>query len=62
MERREDRDILRKGGFAEVEMNRLSKLRREYKEREKRTAEAERRRREFARWLVSKGKLTDQIA
>lgn len=62
MERREDRDILRKGGFAEVEMNRLSKLRKDHREREKRIAEAERRRREFVRWLVSTGRLTDQIA
>ena len=62
MDRKEDRDILRKGGFAESEVTRLSRLRKEHHEREKRIATAEHRRFEFIRWLVVTGKLTDQIA
>lgn len=62
MERKEDREILRKGGFAENEVNRLSKLRMDYNERERRQALADHRRLEFIRWLVATGKLTDQIA
>ncbi len=53
MERKEDREMLRKVGFAEAEMNHLSRLRRIL---------AEHRRLEFVRWLVSIGKITDQIA
>lgn len=62
MDRKEDRDILRKGGFAESEVSRLSRLRRDYHERERHLAVAEHRRFEFIRWLVATGKLTDQIA
>ena len=62
MDRKEDREILRKGGFAEVEMNQLSRLRRDYNERARRQAAADHRRLEFIRWLVTTGKLTDQIA
>jgi hypothetical protein len=62
MERKEDREMLRKVGFAEVEMNRLSRLRRDYNEKEMLLAAAEHRRLEFVRWLVTVGKLTDQIA
>ena len=62
MDRKEDRELLRKVGFAEVEMNRLAQLRREHTERQKSEAIISNRRLEFVRWLVSKGKLTDQIA
>ena len=62
MDRKEDREMLRKVGFAEVEMNRLATLRRDYNERERLEAIAEHRRLEFVRWLVAIGKLTDQIA
>lgn len=62
MDRKEDREILRKGGFAEGEVKRLSKLRHDYNEREKRRAAADHRRLEFVRWLVSTGRLSDQIA
>jgi hypothetical protein len=62
MDRKEDREMLRKVGFAEVEMNRLSTLRRDHNERERLQAIADHRRLEFVRWLVSVGKLTDQIA
>lgn len=61
-DRYEDRDILRKGGFAENEVVQLSKLRRDYSEREKNQAQVVKRRLEFIRWLVSTGKLSDQIA
>jgi hypothetical protein len=62
MERKEDREMLRKVGFAEIEVNRLSRLRLEHNERERLEAIAEHRRLEFIRWLVTVGKLTDQIA
>ena len=62
MDRKEDREFLRKSGFAEAEMNRLSRLRREHKEKKKLQAIAEHRRLEFVRWLVTTGKLTEQIA
>ncbi len=62
MDRKEDRDILRKGGFAEGEVKQLSRLRREHTERERLNTAIERRRLEFIRWLVNTGKLTDQIA
>jgi hypothetical protein len=62
MDRKEDREILRKSGFAENEVTSLSQLRRDYSERERRLMQAENRRLEFIRWLVSTGKITDQIA
>lgn len=62
MDRKEDREMLRRVGFAEAEVMRLSKLRREYAERQKLKAMAHRRRLEFARWLVTTGKITDQLA
>ncbi|GCE28689.1 hypothetical protein KDA_41730 [Dictyobacter alpinus] len=62
MDRYEDRDILRKGGFAENEVVQLSKLRKDYTDKEKNRNQVANRRMEFIRWLVSTGKLTDQIA
>jgi hypothetical protein len=62
MDHSEDREILRKSGFAENEVIQLSKLRTDYNEREKHRAMLAHRRLEFIRWLVSTGKLTDQIA
>lgn len=62
MDRKEDREMLRRVGFAEAEMNRLSRLRRDHNERERLQAIADHRRLEFVRWLVSVGKITDQIA
>ncbi len=62
MDRKEDREILRKGGFDESEMNRLSRLRKDHAERSRRQATADHRRLEFIRWLVSTGKLSEQIA
>ena len=62
MDRKDDREILRKGGFAETEMKRLAKLRHEHLEQARLLAIADRRRLEFVRWLVTTGKLTEQIA
>jgi hypothetical protein len=62
MDRKEDREILRKGGFAEHEVLQLSKLRTDYTEQEKSQTQADNRRLEFIRWLVSRGRLSDQIA
>ena len=59
---KEDREMLRKSGFAESEVNRLSKLRHDHHERERLRILAENRRLRFVRWLVFTGKLTDQIA
>jgi len=60
--RKEDREILRKNGFAEDEVILLSKLRIDYNEREIREALADRRRLEFYQWMVETGKISDQIA
>lgn len=62
MDHREDREILRRGGFAEGEMNKLTVLRRERLEKARLDTIAENRRLEFVRWLVAIGKITDQIA
>ena len=62
MDHKEDREILRRGGFAEGEVHKLTMLRREHTEKERLEALAEHRRLEFVRWLVSIGKITDQIA
>jgi hypothetical protein len=62
MDRKEDREILRKGGFAENEVIQLNKLRMDYNARETSQKQLASRRLEFIRWLVSTGKLTDQIA
>jgi hypothetical protein len=60
--RKEDREILRKNGFAENEVLLLSKLRIDYNEKEVRQALADRRRLEFYQWMFETGKLSDQIA
>jgi len=62
MDRKDDREILRKSGFAEHEVLQLSKLRMDYAEQARRQMQADNRRLEFVRWLVSRGKLSDQIA
>jgi hypothetical protein len=62
MDRKEDREILRKSGFAEHEVLQLTKLRTDYAEQARRQMQADNRRLEFVRWLVSRGKLSDQIA
>jgi hypothetical protein len=62
MDHKEDREILRKGGFAENEVVLLSRLRKDYTEKEKNQSQLTNRRLEFVRWLVSTGKLSEQIA
>ena len=62
MDRKEERDIVRRGSLSEGEMKRLSQLRRVHRERIKLLELEEHRRWEFIRWLVNTGKLTDQIA
>jgi len=62
MDRKEERDIVRRGSLSEGEMKRLSQLRRVHRERKQLMELEEHRRLEFIRWLVDTGKLTDQIA
>ena len=62
MDRKEERDILRKGGLTEGEMKRLSQVRKIHRERMKLIELEEHRRLEFIHWLVNTGKLTEQIA
>ncbi len=58
---KEDREILRKAGLTEAEMNRLSKLRRNLAEDGKYQELVDYRRLQFVRWLVNTGKLTEQV-
>jgi hypothetical protein len=62
MDRKDDREILRKGGFADGEIQRLSQLRQDRTERAKLQERVDQRRLEFIRWLVTNGKLSEQIA
>ena len=62
MDRKDDREMLRRNGFAEGEMKRLSEFRKDYAERHKLQELADHRRLEFIRWLVMSGRLSDQIA
>ena len=62
MDRKDDREMLRKVGFGEGEVNRLFRLRRDYNEKVRLQTIAEHRRLEFVRWLFTSGKITDQIA
>lgn len=62
MDRKDDREILRKGGFVDGEVQRLNQLRQDYAEREQLAKAADLRRLEFIRWLVNNGRLSDQIA
>jgi hypothetical protein len=61
MDRKQERDIMRKGSLSEGEMKRLSQLRRVHREKMKLKELEENRRLEFIRWLVNTGKLTDQV-
>jgi hypothetical protein len=61
MRHKEDREILRKAGCTETEMNRLSKLRRNLAEDGKYQELIDYRRLQFVRWLVTTGKLTEQV-
>lgn len=61
MGHKEDREILRKAGLTEAQMNRLSKLRRNLAVEGKYQELIDIRRLEFVRWLVTTGKLTEQV-
>jgi hypothetical protein len=62
MDYKDNRDILRKAGFSEDEMKRLSNLRRVYAAEGKLQEFADYHRLQFVRWLVTTGRLTDQVA
>ena len=61
MGHKEDLEILRKAGFTEAQINRISKLRRNLAEEGKYEELIEYRRLQFVRWLVTTGKLTEQV-
>jgi len=61
MDHKKDREILRKVGITEAQMNRLSKLRTNLAEEGKYQELIDYRRLQFVRWLVSTGKLTEQV-
>jgi hypothetical protein len=58
---KQDLEKLRKEGFTEQAIARFYQLRRRYGQNEMDQASLDRRRLEFARWLVATGRLTDQI-
>jgi len=61
MDHKKDREILRKVGITEAQMNRLSKLRTNLAEEGKYQELIDYRRLQFVRWLFSTGKLTEQV-
>ena len=52
---------LRNNGLSEEDISRLRKLRSDYKTRTRERTVAELRRLQFARWLVTSGRLREQI-
>jgi hypothetical protein len=58
---KEDLERLRKEGFTEQSIARLYELRITYGRDEMDQAPLDKRRLEFARWLVATGRLTDQV-
>jgi hypothetical protein len=62
MDHREAEESLNSAGFSESERERLKRLRRAYVEKESGHSSTERQRLEFVRWLVSTGRLTDELA
>lgn len=62
MDHQEAYDMLCKVGFTASEIDRLQRLQRDYAEKKSGQLPADRRRLEFVRWLVTTGRLTDQIA
>jgi uncharacterized protein YnzC (UPF0291/DUF896 family) len=55
-------EMLYQAGFTASEIDRLEKLRRAYAENKRNHMSENYRRLEFVRWLVTTGKLTEQIA
>jgi hypothetical protein len=62
MDQQENHDILYQAGFTASEIDRLEKLRQAYAENKYDHISEIYRRLEFVRWLVTTGKLTEQIA
>ena len=62
MDHQETYDLLYQAGFTASEIDRLEKLRQEYAENKHDHMSETYRRLEFVRWLVTTGKLTEQIA
>jgi hypothetical protein len=62
MESNEAREMLCNVEFTDSEIEQLSRLRRDYIEKERLRTRAEFRRLEFVRWLISTGKLTEEAA
>jgi len=57
----ESRESLLEVGFTPEQIEQLSKFRQVYTEKERQQISAEQRRLEFVRWLVSTGRLTEQM-
>lgn len=62
MEHQETGEMLYQAEFTASEIDRLEKLRRVYAENKQNHMSENYRRLEFVRWLVTTGKLTEQIA
>jgi uncharacterized protein YnzC (UPF0291/DUF896 family) len=62
MYHQETYEMLYQAGFTASEIDRLEKLRRAYAENKRNHMSENNRRLEFVRWLVTTGKLTEQIA
>ncbi len=62
MESNEAREMFCNVEFTDSEIEQLSRLRRDYIEKERLRTRAQLRRLEFVRWLVSTGKLTEEAA
>ena len=54
-------ELLCQNGFTASEIERLCRLRRDYSEQEQDRVSADLRRLAFVRWLVTTGRLTDQL-
>jgi hypothetical protein len=61
MHHKEDQEMLRRAGLTDAQMNRLSKLRRNLAEEGKYQELIDYRRLQFVRWLVTTGKLTEEV-
>jgi len=62
MNYKEDFEALRRRGFTEEGIQRLSQLRKDHIKLEERRTSEEYQRLAFVRWLVASGRLSDQLA
>jgi hypothetical protein len=62
IDRQDPCELLRTAGFTEAEIEYLERLRRAYREKSSWLTPAEERRLAFVRWLVTTGRLTEQVA